>query len=390
MHVSWKQQDIDTTDKAYVVDQINPKDNEESGKKAGSFDEHKAILGAKSLEEAKAIYERNYSPGWKGLGAITEMPMDEFKDWLTNADKSQPVSQELQQELPADKERRQNSELRDYVEHKVKQEKRIQTLVNEVAGGKRTPEDADKTQDALRAELANAKAELAAEKEKNSSLEAELLVNPLSKIPNKRAFYDSNVPAFVASIDGDGVKFINDAMTHPIGDKLLVNVAEALHQQGGAFHVSGDEYIMKGDSYEELESRLKAAQQDLLSGKYAVKAEGGTYHKPTFSYGITTTKGLKPAEITDKSIPNTVNNGILVQAYTVADTIMKDAKDAKKAAGPNRGGIPESFELTPGYELYKDGNTYKIRKVEASEGIEIKQKTELKSQQANADDNGDI
>lgn len=60
----------------YVVDQI---------KKDGSFDEHKVMYGFPSIEDAKSAYLSNYSPGWKGLGAITEASKDEFKKWIDSS-----------------------------------------------------------------------------------------------------------------------------------------------------------------------------------------------------------------------------------------------------------------------------------------------------------------
>ncbi len=69
--------------KAFVVDQLDSK-----GEK---FDEHKIMLGFNALEEARAGYLANYEPGWKGLGAMTEMDMDRFKEWL-KGDTTKPVS----------------------------------------------------------------------------------------------------------------------------------------------------------------------------------------------------------------------------------------------------------------------------------------------------------
>ncbi len=58
----------------------------------GSFDEHKAILGASSEEEAKQIYLRNYSAGQEQrIHSIAEMPMDQFKEWATNGQKTDPA-----------------------------------------------------------------------------------------------------------------------------------------------------------------------------------------------------------------------------------------------------------------------------------------------------------
>lgn len=69
--------------KVFVVDQVNPD---------GSFDEHKAMLGFNTIEEARAGYLANYTPGWQGLGAISEMPADAFKSWVKDGTKKKPLA----------------------------------------------------------------------------------------------------------------------------------------------------------------------------------------------------------------------------------------------------------------------------------------------------------
>ena len=65
----------DTPDKGkmYVVDQMG---------KDGKFDEHKVMIGFDSEEAAKKAYLSNYQDGWKGLGNITEVSIEDFKKWL--------------------------------------------------------------------------------------------------------------------------------------------------------------------------------------------------------------------------------------------------------------------------------------------------------------------
>ena len=58
----------------YVVDQRDPK--------TGEFDEHKVMYGFGSMEEARDAYLKNYTPGWQGLGTITEVSKDEFRKWI--------------------------------------------------------------------------------------------------------------------------------------------------------------------------------------------------------------------------------------------------------------------------------------------------------------------
>lgn len=70
------------SDKVFVIDQVN---------QDGTLDEHKSMVGFDSEEEARKAYLSNYSKGWTGLGAITEMSMDDFKEWLKTEDSKKPV-----------------------------------------------------------------------------------------------------------------------------------------------------------------------------------------------------------------------------------------------------------------------------------------------------------
>lgn len=60
----------------FVVDQVKPD---------GTFDEHKVMYGFGSEAEARQAYLSNYSPGWRGLGAITRVSKEEFKKWVNSS-----------------------------------------------------------------------------------------------------------------------------------------------------------------------------------------------------------------------------------------------------------------------------------------------------------------
>jgi len=62
------------SESVYVIDQVDPETD--------LFDEHKVMLGFNSAQDAKDNYYGNYEPGWKGLGSISKMSIDQFKDWL--------------------------------------------------------------------------------------------------------------------------------------------------------------------------------------------------------------------------------------------------------------------------------------------------------------------
>lgn len=72
-HIDVFLSDTPESGKVFVVDQVN---------EDGSFDEHKAMYGFDTLEDAREAYLANYSPGWTGLGQITEVTKDQFKKWI--------------------------------------------------------------------------------------------------------------------------------------------------------------------------------------------------------------------------------------------------------------------------------------------------------------------
>jgi hypothetical protein len=87
------------SDKVYVVDQIDSR--------TGKFDEHKVILGATTPTHARGIYDAAFSDG-KGAerrANITELSMDQFKEWLDKGDISKPFAR-----LPASKPAKQQGE----------------------------------------------------------------------------------------------------------------------------------------------------------------------------------------------------------------------------------------------------------------------------------------
>ena len=70
--------------KVFVVDQ---KDNV-----TGNFDEHKVMLGFDSLKNAREGYLDNYDEsGPDRIMNITEMSVDDFKDWLKNGSQNKPA-----------------------------------------------------------------------------------------------------------------------------------------------------------------------------------------------------------------------------------------------------------------------------------------------------------
>jgi hypothetical protein len=78
--------DSPTSDRAFVVDQHDIK--------TGRYDEPKTIIGVRSLDEAISIYDAGFSDG-KGPDrrrAVTEVSIDELKEWLQTGDATKPFA----------------------------------------------------------------------------------------------------------------------------------------------------------------------------------------------------------------------------------------------------------------------------------------------------------
>ncbi len=74
----------------FIIDQMNQFD------KNRPFDEHKVMLGFKNVEDAFMGYHENYDEGWEGLGSISDLTIDEFKEWLAG-DTTEPFADLLRQ-----------------------------------------------------------------------------------------------------------------------------------------------------------------------------------------------------------------------------------------------------------------------------------------------------
>jgi len=71
--------------KAWVIDQLNAD---------GGFDEHKALLGYNSKDDALAAYRASFSDGKadERIGGVTEMPKQDFENWVKSGDTTKPLA----------------------------------------------------------------------------------------------------------------------------------------------------------------------------------------------------------------------------------------------------------------------------------------------------------
>lgn len=122
-----------------------------------------------------------------------------------------------------------------------------------------------------------------------------LLTDRNTGLPNKRAFDEGPKSPFVAMADINGLKAFNDEEGYDAGNDLICRFAEVLKAVGlDAYrsHDKGDEFLLKGKSYEELKGKLSKARRMLREQLFAVHVLGGRIRMvpgADFCYGIGTT-----------------------------------------------------------------------------------------------------
>jgi GGDEF domain-containing protein len=130
-----------------------------------------------------------------------------------------------------------------------------------------------------------------------------LLTSEKTGLPNKRAFDEGDASPFVAMSDIDGLKMMNDTHGYSAGDMLILTFAEVLLQVGlDAYHDKGDEFLCKGSSFQELNTKLSQAQQLMYGKKLVAESMSGRIAKIEgieFCFGI----GTNPAEA-ERSLKN--------------------------------------------------------------------------------------
>ena len=144
--------------------------------------------------------------------------------------------------------------------------------------------------------------------------------DPMTGIGNRAAF-DEEIAShnFVASIDADSLKWINDNLGHDAGDAMLISIADAMKATGlDAYRIGGDEFYLGGPTREAVEAAL-----DLINGHLANQ----TISSPNGSkQGIEATSAIG----TDKAS---------------ADSRMEVEKKRKKGRA-ERGAAPEGVTLS--------------------------------------------
>ena len=122
-----------------------------------------------------------------------------------------------------------------------------------------------------------------------------MFMNPYG-LQNRKAYDEfDGVTDYVALIDVDSLKWVNDHMGHAAGDALIERMSKALLNEfdSDAYHLSGDEFAVVSDNRFDLAKRLRLLQDALSFGSVQSIAPAGL----GFSYGI-----ARSLEMADKKM----------------------------------------------------------------------------------------
>ena len=235
----------------------------------------------------------------------------------------------------------------------------------------------------------------------------ELKTSHLTGLGNKRAYEETGKKTKQTVIDVDSLKFVNDTYGHENGDALLKHVGKAFEGNQDAFHLSGDEFLVQGDTDADVEAAMQKAYDYLDKNPLEIVDENSkiiTKIKGSFSYGTgktiqeadkalrqqkidreisgdRATRGEKPPGITEVVPEGEVKDergGIKDEVVEPAKPKIKKVESAKtpspkiiKVGKIGESEIAETQEVdSVKYELYKqkDGDKGHIRIFDSESG----------------------
>lgn len=161
-------------------------------------------------------------------------------------------------------------------------------------------------------------------------LRHDAMINDLTGLGSRLAWEQVEKKAFIAAIDADSLKYVNDTLGNKAGDELLVKIGKALKAEFGkdAYHISGDEFWVHSDSMDDLVISLGAVQNKLKTE--TATGPGGTITGLGFSYGVAETENAADREMkADKKTRQ--KEGLRVErGERPAGVVLKGEKTAEK------------------------------------------------------------
>lgn len=160
-----------------------------------------------------------------------------------------------------------------------------------------------------------------------------LKTDELTGLGNRRALSEE-ASQHIASVDVDGLKYVNDTFGHQTGDDLLKEVGEAIKAETPrGYRKGGDEFVVLGDSPEEIDQALSRIHGRLSSSRLRYTAPDGTVHE----------------------VPVGISHGI-GETEAAAEEALRAAKEARIAQGLRaaRGEPPPGLRTIPRGEGYAE------------------------------------
>ncbi len=151
---------------------------------------------------------------------------------------------------------------------------------------------------AAEAQLDVAREEASALRQRLAEVQEEARRDPLTRLPNRRAFEDrlaqliaAGGVASIAICDIDLFKSINDSHGHSVGDRVLKMVADVLATNCGQHMVArigGEEFVVLFDGLEPAAaaSLLEQARTELAARRFRVRGTDDPLGQVTFSAGV--------------------------------------------------------------------------------------------------------
>lgn len=177
---------------------------------------------------------------------------------------------------------------------------------------------------ATEAQLQTAREEAESLREKLAQAEEEARIDPLTRLPNRRAFEDKLAEVSAAGgecslaiCDVDRFKLINDGHGHAVGDRVLKMVADVLRNCCSHYMVArigGEEFVVLFEGLNPVEAgaMLDDARVDLASRNFRIRGTDEPLGQITFSAGVAVCEdrdGLPPLKRADDLLYRAKNGG---------------------------------------------------------------------------------
>jgi diguanylate cyclase (GGDEF)-like protein len=166
-----------------------------------------------------------------------------------------------------------------------------------------------------------------------------LLTDHLTGQKNKRAYEEAERKPYQASLDVDGLKYVNDTFGHDAGNELLKTVGETLNRASEGkdnYHFHGDEFVLEGKTPAELTAVIEKAKQILKDEPLEFN---GQKYTADFSHGIAETMAKADKEMQANKAERKVTRG--------EKPIEKQAEEIKTTVAAEKQPIPEEKKTPP-------------------------------------------